>query len=67
MRLANDLEINNRRDEADVVLSMKQSLFLQIVNGEMNPQLAILARKLRISGNVRRALAFQSLLAPVRD
>ncbi len=67
MRLANHLEVSNRREEADVVLSMRQSNFLQIINGEVNPQLAILAKKVRITGNVRRALAFQKLLAPVRD
>ncbi len=67
LRLAAELEVSNRREEADVVLSMRQSHFLQIVNGEMNPQLAILAKKVRIIGNVRRALSFQNLLAPVRD
>ena len=58
------LEIVNRRDEAEIVLTMQQRDFLQLVNGELNPQLAVFAQKMRISGDLRKAVAFQALLSP---
>ncbi len=58
------LEVINRREEAEVVLSLQQRDFMQLVNGDLNPQMAIMAQKIRLSGDVRRGVLFQNLLAP---
>lgn len=62
--LGGDLVVVNRKEDADVVLVLQQHDFLQLVNGELNPQLAILSEKIRITGDVRRAIAFELLLVP---
>jgi len=62
--VGDQLEIVNRRDEAEIVLTMQQRDFLQLVNGDLNPQLAVFAQKMRISGDLRKAVAFQALLSP---
>lgn len=62
-----ELSVVNRREEADIVLTMYQRDFLQLVNGELNPQLAILAQKLRVQGDIRKAMAFQDIILPQRD
>jgi|GEM_PF-4335093 len=67
MDIAQDIRVVNKREHADVVLAMPQHDFVALVNGELNPQLAILSKRVRISGDVRRALAVQSILAPMRD
>ncbi len=64
VEVGDQLEIVNRRDEAEIVLTMQQRDFLQLVNGELNPQLAVFAQKMRISGDLRKAVAFQALLSP---
>ncbi len=61
------LDVVNRREEADLVMTMQQRDFLQLVNGQLNPQLAIFAQKLRVTGDVRKAVAFQALLSPEID
>ena len=62
--VGDELTIVNRREEAETVLSCYQRDFLQIVNGEINPQLAILAQKMRITGDLNRGISVQSLLSP---
>ncbi len=62
--VGDELTIVNRREEAETVLSCYQRDFLQIVNGEINPQLAILAQKMRITGDLSRGISVQSLLSP---
>lgn len=62
--LAEDLRIENRREEADIVLSMQQRDFVNLVNGELNPQLAMLSQKMRVSGDIRKASKFQVLFLP---
>lgn len=65
--LDKQLEVLNTREDADVVFSMHQSDFMEIINGELNPQLALLAQKVKLSGDVRKAVRFQSLLAPSEE
>lgn len=62
--VGDDISVVNRREEAPVVMTMQQSDFMRIVNGELNPQIALLARKIRVTGDVRKAVALQLLLAP---
>jgi len=60
----NKLEVLGQREEADIVLSVQQKDFLSLVNGDLNPQMALLAQKVRLQGDVRQASLFQCLLAP---
>ena len=61
------LEVVNRREDAEIVLTMQQRDFLHLVNGQLNPQLALFAQKVRITGDLKRALAFQAILVPSSD
>lgn len=68
LKIGDELTIaNNGEDEADVVLSMQQQDFMNIVNGLLNPQLALLGQKMKVEGNLRQAIALQSLFAPSQD
>jgi hypothetical protein len=64
VRVQEGLEIVNRREDAPTVFSVQQKDFIQLVNGDLNPQMAILAQKLRVNGDMRQVAAFQSLLIP---
>jgi len=59
-----DVQVINRKEEADIVFTMQQRDFIFLVNGDINPQLAVLAQKLRITGDIKKAAAVQSLLSP---
>lgn len=63
----NNIEVVNRKEEADLVIVMQQKDFLHIVNGRINCMLAILAQKMKIIGDVSKALDFQILLVPQLD
>ena len=58
------INVVNTREEADVVTSMQQRDFLSLVNGVLNPQLAILAKKIKIQGDLGTAMRFLELFAP---
>ena len=62
--LGDELTVVNRREEAEIVLTMQQRDFIHLVNGEMNPQLLILAQKLKVQGDIRKAVKFENLLVP---
>lgn len=47
---------------ADVVLSAKDAVFRAILAGEQNPVMAYMSGKLRVEGNVQRALKVSSIL-----
>ncbi len=59
-----ELHVSNRAEDADVVIGMQQNDFLDVVNGSLNPQLAILSQKIRVNGDIKKAVFFQSVLAP---
>ncbi len=61
------VDVFNRREEADIVITMHQRDFLQLVNGHLNPQLAIFAQKMRVQGDLRRCISFDRLLSPYQD
>ena len=65
--LGDNVQVENARKEADVVLSGFAAEFVGIVNGDINPQVALMAQKFKITGSVRKALAVQFLLSPSRD
>lgn len=62
--VGDQLEVVNSREEAETVLSMSQQDFIDIVNGTLNPQLAILSQKVKIVGDAKKAILVQELLAP---
>lgn len=65
--LERDISIFNRREDAEIVFTMRSSDFISMVNGDINPQLAILAKKISIRGDLAKALHFHELFAPARD
>ncbi len=67
VNLGDALEVVNRREDAEIVLTMQQRDFVTLVNGQLNPQLAIFAQKMRVSGDVKKAILFQNLLCPTTD
>jgi len=64
LTLGDELLIENVPSDADITLAMTHSDFVHLVNGDLNPQLAILAKKIRIGGDLKKALIFQGLLIP---
>jgi hypothetical protein len=64
LKVDTGLEIVNRREDAAVVVSIQQKDFIQLVNGDLNPQMAILAQKMKVSGEMRSIATLQSLLVP---
>jgi hypothetical protein len=62
--IGDDMEVVNRKEDAEIVLIMQQRDFLQMINGHLNPQLAILGNKMKIVGDVKKAVWFQSMLYP---
>ncbi len=62
-----DFEVKNSNEEAGIVMSVAEKDFLNLVNGEINPQLAILAGKLKIEGDLGKAINLLDLLVPDAD
>lgn len=67
IRIGDVIEVVNRREDAEISIVMQQRDFLQLVNGTLNPQLAIFAQKMRITGDLRKAILFQLILTPSSD
>jgi putative sterol carrier protein len=67
VRIDDAVEVLNRREDADVVLSVQHGDFLKLVNGQLNPQIAILSKKLRVTGDLKQAMAFNSVICPSDD
>ena len=67
VRIGDTIEVLNRREDADVVLSVQQGDFMRLVNGQLNPQIAILSKKLRVTGDLKQAMAFNSVICPSDD
>lgn len=67
INLDDDMKVVNRREDADVVIVMQQRDFLGLVNGDLNPQIAVLAKKMRVTGDLKKAIALQALFSPSTD
>ena len=57
-------EENTKDSDLAASLSLTEDDFLHLVNGRLNPQLAVLADKIHIKGDIEKAMSFQSLLIP---
>lgn len=66
--LGDELEVKNEEaSEPIALLSMSSDDFIRLVNGDLNPQLAFLAKRIKPSGNFEAALSVQKILAPMND
>ncbi len=60
----NEVSVSPQKEDAELVLMMHADDFVSVVNGKVNPQLALASRRIKISGNSKRASLFQNILAP---
>ena len=67
LEVQDEIDVVNRKEDAEIVFTMDHQDFLHVVNGNLNPQLAMLSKKMRVSGDMRKAVHFERLLAPVMD
>jgi len=61
------ISVVNRREDAQIIFSMQQNDFLRLINGELNVQLALLAQKLKITGDLKKGFSFLGILIPPRS
>ncbi|HMO17239.1 MAG TPA: SCP2 sterol-binding domain-containing protein [Oligoflexia bacterium] len=59
-----DINIVPAKEDADLVLMVQQDDFISVVNGYINPQIALASQRIKISGDPRKASLFQNVLAP---
>jgi len=64
LNIDSQLDVSSGDEKADTVLSLHKRDFLNIVNGKLNPQLAILSKKIKVKGKVRQAISLQEILSP---
>lgn len=67
VKVGDQLSVLNTHEDAETVLIMNQRDFMDIVNGVLNPQLALLSKKIEIKGNTEKAMRVQDLFAPKVD
>jgi hypothetical protein len=65
VNINDDLKVVNEREEAEVIVSAYEDDFVNVVNGKLNPQLAILSKKLKPSGNLSKFLNVLELVSPM--
>ncbi len=64
LEIDQDLEINKSSKDPEVTLEIDSRDFLEIVNGKLNPQLALLSKKIKVDGSMDKAIKIQDILAP---
>jgi hypothetical protein len=64
LKLGNDVTVSPSKNEAELVLMMNFDDFISVVNGKINPQIALASRRMKISGDSKKASLFQNILAP---
>lgn len=67
VNIGDELEVANRKEKADSVIQMKQSDFVHLTNGDLNPQMGVMANKIKLSGDIDKALAINRILVPEAD
>jgi len=67
LTLAEEIEVSKDKKDVDTTLKASEKDLLEVVNGDLNPQLAIAAKKILVKGDLKRAVAIQTLLSPVVD
>ncbi len=64
VKVGDQLDIVNKKEDSEIIYSMQQRDFVLLVNGQLNPQLAIFAGKMKITGDLKKSVEFIELLAP---
>lgn len=64
VKVGEQLDIVNRKEDSEITYNMQQRDFVLLVNGQLNPQLAIFAGKMKITGDLKKSVDFIELLAP---
>lgn len=67
LNCGNELRISSNKEDAELVMMLNSDDFISLVNGKMNPQLALASRRIKINGDSRKAVLFQNLLVPKTD
>lgn len=62
-----NIEVKPQREEAELVLMLNHDDFLSIVNGYLNPQIALVSQRIRLSGDSKKASLFQNIMSPMFD
>lgn len=65
VKVGDQLDVVNKREDSEITYNMQQRDFVLLVNGELNPQLAIFAGKMKITGDLKKSVSFIELLAPL--
>ncbi len=63
----NEISISPQREEAELVLMLHSEDFLSIVNGFLNPQIALVSQRIKVSGDSKKASLFQNIMSPLGD
>jgi hypothetical protein len=64
LKLDKDVTVSPSKNDAELVLMMHFDDFISVVNGKINPQIALASRRMKISGDSKKASLFQNILAP---
>lgn len=59
-----ELKSENVKNDADLVVEVEESDFLNLVNGYINPQLAVLANKILFQGDIGALFRINSIIYP---
>ncbi len=62
-----EIKVSQTREDADLVLMLHQEDLFGVVNGKINPQIALLSNRIKVSGSTRKASLLQNLLSPYPD
>lgn len=65
VKVGDQLDVVNKKEDSEITYNMQQRDFMLLVNGQLNPQLAIFAGKMKINGDLQKSVSFIELLAPV--
>jgi len=63
----NKIDVTPQREEADLVLMLHSDDFISIVNGELNPQIALVSQRVKVSGDSKKASLFQNIMSPLNE
>lgn len=62
-----NINVSPQREEADLVLMLHSEDFLSIVNGALNPQIALVSQRVKVSGDSKKASLFQNIMSPLGE
>jgi putative sterol carrier protein len=57
-----DGQVLNENADADCTIATSEEVFTQLLNGDLNPMMAVMTGKVKISGDMTVAMKLQNLL-----